>query len=964
MKDTKRSRDSKSSLHLVGSNFSLQHGAEEQTTRQFEVMFDGLQEGWISVAQLIPEGMRVEHFLVTAWRRAAQRASELCRDEQTDVCIGPSVLKEKPRAGTRGTKEAFGASQVLWTDVDLKQFPQYQDKRMLLNFILGAEEQSGFKASLMIDSGNGFHLFWKLDEPVSEIAKLENHNRALQEIFAGDNVSDVTRIFRIAGGTNRKDSIRILFPKIISDTGKSYRISALPQGDSGERECRELSEEDYQRYSRSVANRTQRADKIPFSELVEDVLANASKRLKTLILEPAEKGRRSHRGYAISMQMLDEGYVRREIAAVLMHPTYPSGEKYQTERQNMSYVQVTLNSCLRDWLIKQEGSSDPKSKSVEDYVQDVLFYPREKTTDPWKRRSYSSDAKLTAPIIAFMKQKGYRFYSTEDKQGLIVTPEGELVLPNRGSDFEGWVFELTGWTPNTRPIGKLLATVLRLTAERSQEKLRKMPWAFLDRTAAKWSLCMVPGKDATSSLYVEAGGQVFSGARIRGGRIAQTSRYVTGMLEYKASIDPAKVFADYGQNTIDRLAVSNEDTRPLLAMYPLLLPMLAGSHVEMKPLLHLTGETESGKTTTLKQLSALLFGEAKLLQPTGAAAFREAANEIFMPLDDFEELTAMLDAFFLVAATGITREKTSIEGSTEAQQVHLSLALTSIGAIERPQTARRTLAIEISKKDRAEGTRLGETQLNRVIASRSEFWSGYLNWLPHLLTVLQETDWKKLRDYAERQIRNPSRQQLVAYLTLYAVVGFEFDKLNPGILYRDNPSVEEILDQALRGFELDQELQASENNPMYRMLWDCLEIEPDQLQAQIINTQGNVVQSVHAKQAHRNLNFRLRYVYRTSRTGETQIESIQATAGQMLSSFQVTCKKDLELTGIQTASALTVAIKRLLGLQKVPEAEEGGKFSRWYSVGNIRIRYLTKLGANYAQRGWEWGFIPQGETGL
>ncbi|MFQ5903488.1 MAG: hypothetical protein ACE5JO_07350 [Candidatus Binatia bacterium] len=108
------------------------------------------------------------------------------------------------RSQEGGTKEDVNELVALWADVDEKHY------EWGLSEALDRIEAFQLEASAIVSSGNGYHVYWFLQEPYSlkgeGIAKAEAMLKALQQDELGaDLTADVSRILRVPNTLNLKD---------------------------------------------------------------------------------------------------------------------------------------------------------------------------------------------------------------------------------------------------------------------------------------------------------------------------------------------------------------------------------------------------------------------------------------------------------------------------------------------------------------------------------------------------------------------------------------------------------------------------------------------------------------------------------------------------------------------------------------------------------------------------------------
>lgn len=106
-------------------------------------------------------------------------------DTNNNVYFGPAMRKSRGDA----KRDVLG-SKVLWVDVDDIARPQ-----------------SSLPPSFIVFSGHGWHLYWILDEPVTDIDRLEELNRLLADNIPTADTScfNANRVLRVPGTKNLKD---------------------------------------------------------------------------------------------------------------------------------------------------------------------------------------------------------------------------------------------------------------------------------------------------------------------------------------------------------------------------------------------------------------------------------------------------------------------------------------------------------------------------------------------------------------------------------------------------------------------------------------------------------------------------------------------------------------------------------------------------------------------------------------
>ena len=130
------------------------------------------------------------------WERDRQAAVDLAIQQSDlgwDAYYG--VLPRTERAGD--AEHITPWTPVLWADLDAKMIGSKQQALMSL-------VRADIPPSVVVDSGHGYHAYWKLQDAVEwRTAKMAMVGIA--QALRGDHVYDQARILRIPGTTNWKD---------------------------------------------------------------------------------------------------------------------------------------------------------------------------------------------------------------------------------------------------------------------------------------------------------------------------------------------------------------------------------------------------------------------------------------------------------------------------------------------------------------------------------------------------------------------------------------------------------------------------------------------------------------------------------------------------------------------------------------------------------------------------------------
>jgi hypothetical protein len=187
----------------------------------FETLFPTLSDSFIEF-RLIKGPGEVSGFFLSTVASAEQAAAEAANspagfNTYFGVC---------PRSERSGTKAAVKVVHALWADVDGKDFPEGKPGA------LAALHAFQLPPTVINDSANGYHAFWRLRVPIlvndeGDIASVEGVLKSLARALGADGASaELARVLRVPGTLNFKDPSNPVRVTIIdADPGRLYELS-------------------------------------------------------------------------------------------------------------------------------------------------------------------------------------------------------------------------------------------------------------------------------------------------------------------------------------------------------------------------------------------------------------------------------------------------------------------------------------------------------------------------------------------------------------------------------------------------------------------------------------------------------------------------------------------------------------------------------------------------------------------
>ena len=191
------------------STFQPSKSPVEDTTDYLNTLFDKCSGGYVEIRQKSGWGI-----LTLNW---ISLVNPKMPDFPDDEHIYIGVATRKNQSG--GTKNDIKEIPALWTDVDFKDIDQAEIDQRIDDFPL--------RPSMIVKTGNGYHLYWILDTPATttDIQRIEEINKRLVSHFGGDaKATDAARVLRLPGTYNIKyDPHRLV--TIESKNNKTYSIN-------------------------------------------------------------------------------------------------------------------------------------------------------------------------------------------------------------------------------------------------------------------------------------------------------------------------------------------------------------------------------------------------------------------------------------------------------------------------------------------------------------------------------------------------------------------------------------------------------------------------------------------------------------------------------------------------------------------------------------------------------------------
>jgi len=172
-------------------------------------LFDRCEHGFIEIRRKVTPDLTKREWITLS----DQNLPSFPDDE--NIFIGVATRKNKYDGGGRNNLFQIPA---VWLDIDFKDTEEVKARELIKKFSL--------KPSMIVNSGNGLHLYWLLENPAQpeDIQKIEEVNKNLARHFEGDSqTTDAAHVMRLPGTYNQKYTSKLVTIES-HDANKAYRI--------------------------------------------------------------------------------------------------------------------------------------------------------------------------------------------------------------------------------------------------------------------------------------------------------------------------------------------------------------------------------------------------------------------------------------------------------------------------------------------------------------------------------------------------------------------------------------------------------------------------------------------------------------------------------------------------------------------------------------------------------------------
>jgi DNA primase len=220
---------------------------------------------------------------------------------------------------------------------------------------------------------------------------------------------------------------------------------------------------------------------------------------------------------------------------------------------------------------------------------------------------------------------------------------------------------------------------------------------------------------------------------------------------------------------LDNLTCQESDAPLILAWFSCFLLL---DFVGTRPMARFEGATQSGKTTAVKLLSTLLYGQPEQKKSTDAANYTDGSKNPLIVLDNIEakQMTDELTTFILTSITGIAKEKRKGGSDTEnvIERTKCLLATTGIEPIgaELAEVLSRSLVFRFALGPAASDCFLEADVLTTIRKNRDLILSALFKKTSAVLGMIQAGAHVQVMKLIHRALGNHEKRRTNDYLAL------------------------------------------------------------------------------------------------------------------------------------------------------------------------------------------------------
>jgi hypothetical protein len=373
--------------------------------------------------------------------------------------------------------------------------------------------------------------------------------------------------------------------------------------------------------------------------------------------------------------------------------------------------------------IQKEKKSEKKAKPAPPPnlpLKDLVYFEIES-----EGGSITSVEKIANMILDHLDKDGAKFYSMKMEDSSLVYYRNRL-LHNRSPEWLELMHDIAGLNPEFRTCKAILKSI-HMWIKRNGSNIKALSWISTTTNNVKYYnlsgeagdelVCLDPAKNLISVVpngNNEDSVVLKNPSHMHKLKIDQDCSIEEGIRLYKKLI-------------FDNMSCRVQD-KYLITTWQMLSWFV--DYLETRPLIRFHGDAGSGKTTTAKMMSALMYGEVRHENASTTAAIYDSGSMtpcIYLDNIENKDMNEALTGFMVATATGAIRQKKGSAGVGDIiqQAPQCTILSTGVEPIRKNELIQRTFLVDFSKDFHNKGGLIEGQAIRKIVANRNKMLTAF-----------------------------------------------------------------------------------------------------------------------------------------------------------------------------------------------------------------------------------------------
>ncbi len=377
-------------------------------------------------------------------------------------------------------------------------------------------------------------------------------------------------------------------------------------------------------------------------------------------------------------------------------------------------------------------------------------------------------------IFKFFARYGRFYYDVENTVWLIY--QNETYEVHNNTKFNALMLKMTRMIVSQAP-GAQVWDALKHTAYLNGRRIDRCRWIHTDQVKDTIYLNLNGPNNSILKVSREHIEEITNG--MNDDHVLLSSSGKISPMNWLPDVDVQEGMTALKELVLDNLAIEKKQRYLVLAW------MISGLCPDLAPyqfLMKFGGYASSGKSTGAKFISTMFFGSDELSDPSGAAAFSNAAQNPLLVIDNLEnrDLNRGMQKFLLLAATRGQKEKR--RGGTDTGTVDESpralICVTAIEPFTLSELITRTFEIPFDRRVHGDDSFYEQEVLENLKKKRDLIMSALVRFIQkEILTNLDQR--KHYMTILNKMYKGHAKDRTNAYLALLMLINSRLMKYIP-----------------------------------------------------------------------------------------------------------------------------------------------------------------------------------------